>query len=271
MQKITLSKECETLFIPLHGKSLMSKAGQLIADRTAERIVDSVDYDFSKNKMPKGLQLYMAIRACILDDYANRFIQAHADAVVIHLGCGLDARCERVARKPGAWYDLDFPDVIAVRRQFYPESEGYHMIASDAVELSWLDRIERKDAPTLVIAEGMTMYLTEAQIRALVLALRDRFEHAELVFDAYSVGSVKLSKRHNPVNKMGAVIRWGLDDPAVIERFGAGIRHLETRYFTNYPGLRSLPFKSRLLFSALYKNPIVKNMYRIYAFGLKRS
>ena len=268
MEKITLTAESETLFIPLYSKAEMSREGRILSDKKSEEIVNNIDYDFSKNKTSKYLNIYMGIRAAIIDDYTNKYLKENPDAIVLHLGCGLDSRIDRIVKKPHLWYDLDFPDVIKVRKQFYFESENYRMIASSVTDLEWLNHIESGSLPTLIIAEGLTMYLTEERIKELFLAFKNKFYQADFIFDAYSLSSVKMSKYKNPVNKMGATIRWGLDSPHEIEKYADGIKHLETKYFTNDERIERLSGFTKFMFKLLYSNNSVKNLYRIYVFKI---
>ena len=51
----------------------------------------------------------------------RHFIAEHPDAVVVQIGAGLDARYERLGKpRSTAWYDLDLPEVIEVRRMLLP-------------------------------------------------------------------------------------------------------------------------------------------------------
>jgi O-methyltransferase involved in polyketide biosynthesis len=268
MKKIILKAESETLFIPLYSKAQMSREGKILSDNKAEEIVSSIDYDFSKIEKSKYLNIYMGIRAAIIDDYANKFMKENPGAIVLHLGCGLDGRIDRVTEKPHLWYDLDFPDVIKVRKQFYYESQNYRMISSSVTDLKWLNHIERSDLPTLIIAEGLTMYLTEEEIKELFLAVKRKFQQVDFIFDAYSLFSVKASRYKNPVNKMGATIHWGLDSPQEIEKYADGITHIETKYFTNYIRIEQLSRFTKFMFKLLYANNLVKNLYRIYVFKI---
>ncbi|GAA2848207.1 hypothetical protein GCM10020220_042160 [Nonomuraea rubra] len=55
--------------------------------------------------------------------------------MVLHLGCGLDARVYRI--DPPAtvdWYDLDYPTVIELRERFLPPREHYTLIASSVTD-----------------------------------------------------------------------------------------------------------------------------------------
>jgi hypothetical protein len=157
------------------------------------------------------------------DCYARDFLARHPNAVVVHIGCGLDSRFERVAERSGQveWYDLDFPHVIELRRKFIgDERERYHLLGCSVLDNAWLKVVSaHQQRPFLFLAEGVSMHLEEAQIKWLVLALRDRFPGAELVFDAYSPAHLWVSN----LQSAGAGFRchWGLWRGQEIEGWGA--------------------------------------------------
>ena len=131
-----MTNESLTLFIPLYGKAMMSREG-FLPDPTAEEIVSTVDYDFTKVDQSRKLAIYMAMRAALFDGYARDFAAQHPDGLVLQLGVGLDSRVKRVPC-PNPWYDLDFPDVIDLRRTYFPEDARYHLIAAPALPADWL-------------------------------------------------------------------------------------------------------------------------------------
>src|SRR5690349_25082298 len=103
------------------------------------------------------------------------FLADQPEAVVLHLGCGLDARVYRI--DPPAtvdWYDLDYPPVIELRQQLLPNREHYILIGSSVTDLTWLEPIPR-GRPVLVIAEGLVPYLIEADLRRLLTRVVDTF------------------------------------------------------------------------------------------------
>lgn len=212
-----MKNESLTLFIPLYGKALMSREG-IFPDATAERIVSTVDYDFSKVDQSRKLAIYMAMRAAHYDRMAKEYAARHPEGVIIQLGCGLDSRVNRVDTVL-PWYDLDFPEVIGLRRDYYPETEQYHLLAAPALPADWLESIPYH-GHALIIAEGLSMYLSEADMRALIVAFRQHFAEAEFVFDAYSPLAAKLSKWKNPINAVDAKIDFAMDDPTLLEGEG---------------------------------------------------
>ena len=86
------------------------------------------------------------------------------------------------------WFDLDLPDVIELRQQFIGnEGERYHLLGYSVLDRTWLDAVSAYGKrPFLFLAEGVSMYFKEEQVKSLVLMLRDHFPGAEFVFDAFS-------------------------------------------------------------------------------------
>ena len=115
MEKVTLEREMETLLITLYSKAQMSRSGQIIADKKAEHVAAQLAYDFKRLAVNQKTQVFMALRSAVIDEFAQRYLQRYPGAIVLHLGCGLDFRAQRIQRSNSTWYDLDYPDVIALR------------------------------------------------------------------------------------------------------------------------------------------------------------
>lgn len=229
---IRLEKEMETLLITLYSKAMMSKTGQIIRDRMAEDAVGRIEYDFERLGVNQKTQVFMALRSAIIDDFAKGYLRDHPNAAVLHLGCGLDFRYDRLGQPDCAWYDLDYPEVIALKREFCEETAHYRLIASSVNDLVWLDGVPANDE-ALVIAEGLTMYLSEEELSRLFAALNGKFRSVTYLFDVYSLLSVRLAqKRYNPLlNRTGAQIKWGIDEPERLSRFG--LRFIKSLYIND--------------------------------------
>ena len=104
-----------TLYIPLYGKAKVSKMGIILNDKTAERIWNENAVSLGKKSKSKWLAYYMAMRARVFDDWVRQMLSENSNAVVIHIGCGLDSRVSRIGIENVMWYDMDFPEVIAER------------------------------------------------------------------------------------------------------------------------------------------------------------
>ncbi|MGA9356540.1 MAG: class I SAM-dependent methyltransferase [Mycobacterium sp.] len=214
----------------------------VLGDHTAAEAVDRIDYDFQRihrTSLPAGNQYLVALRAKQLDDWCVDFIARHPDAVVLHLGCGLDGRAFRLARAPSVlWFDVDRPTVIELRRRLYDDTDGYRMIGSSVTDPQWLDHVPT-GRPTLVVAEGLLMYLQESEVRQLLERLTDRFDSGELQFDTLSRLAPLLSK----VLTKG-IIKWGIRNVRDLETWNPRLRFLEqTPVLAGYPKIESTPLR----------------------------
>jgi len=207
------------------------------------------------------------------DRLAQDFLRRHPESAVVHIGCGLDTRFERVDNRQVEWYDLDLPDVIELRRKLVGgEGARLHFLACSVFESAWLEMVEaHRSRPFLFLAEGVFMYFQEAQVKSLVLRLHDHFPGAELVFDAFSpfmrwAHNVKVTR-----TRVGAYLHWALKHGQDLERWsaaspsgaasspgavssagtsssaGTGVRLLDERFPFQYPEPRMrLALKMRL-------------------------
>ncbi|SPM36813.1 methyltransferase [Mycobacterium rhizamassiliense] len=197
----------------------------ILGDHAAGAAVDRIDYDFKRihrNSLPASNQYLVVLRAKQLDEWCAEFLTAHPDAVVLHLGCGLDGRAFRLAVPPSVrWFDVDQPSVIALRRRLYDETEHYRMIGSSVTDPQWLDQIPTGH-PTLIVAEGLLMYLREDEVRALLQRLTDRFDSGEMHFDTLSPRAPLLSKLLTK-----GIIKWGIGNARELESWNPKLRFVE--------------------------------------------
>jgi len=214
----------------------------LIKDKKAVELVTRMSYDFARVRqipLSEANKLVIILRNREFDRYARDFLARNPEAVVVHIGCGLDSRFERVAERntQAEWYDLDFPDVIALRRKFVAdEGERYHLLACSVLDDAWLEAVSaHRQRPLLFLAEGVFMYFEEAQVKSLVQRLRDHFPGAELVFDAYSPLHVWRHNIQTSASKINLRVRWGIWRGQEIERWGGGIRLLNEWGFLDEP------------------------------------
>lgn len=266
-EKITLSEAQETLLIPLSCKA--HTENHIFVDHYARKILQRVDYEFHRLKIPKKTCILIWMRAKQIDLYTREFLREHPASRVIHLGCGLDARFDRLDNGNLVWHDLDMPDVIELRRKFFEETDRYHMIASSVTDLGWIETVQSAgDRPTLVIAEGLLMYLSEDEVRALVLRLREAFPGCLLVCDAFSTMTAKRAAAHPSLKRTGAVIGWGIDDPRDMERWADGIRLIEEWSFSQSPDIELLPWGYRLGYRLADHVRMVRRAHRLLYYSL---
>ena len=265
LNKISLSEAQETLLIPLYAKA---QKNPVMEDEWARQILKRISYDFSRLKIPQKTEVTLRLRAKQFDRYTSAFLQKHPTALILHLGCGLDSRCMRVKHSQAVWIDLDMPDVIALRRKFFEEDEVNRMIASSVTDLQWLEQVQNQGRPVLLLAEGLLMYLYEEDVRELFLAIRQKFPGADIIFDVFSLYTVSQINKHPSLQKTGAEIRWGIDDPHIIESWAEGIHLKEDWYFSQSPDIQFLNWFYRLMFKLTASIKIVRLSQRLLYYRL---
>ena len=153
-----------------------------------------------------------------LDRWTAEFLAEHTDATVLQLGGGLDSRVYWIDPPPSVrWFDVDYPDVVELRQELYPERAGYRMIGSSVTDPGWLDEVPG-DRPAWIVAEGLTYYLSESEVKTLLNRLTDHFPSGQMAFDAVSRLGARLAKTNVKIQTTGATIDWWIDDPRDIQR-----------------------------------------------------
>jgi O-methyltransferase involved in polyketide biosynthesis len=167
------------------------------------------------------------------------------------------------------WFDVDFPDVIDLRRQVYPERDNTTMVAASVTDPGWLDAVP-DDRPTLVVAEGLSMYLEPADGRELFRRVVEHFSTGEVFFDAYSRLGIKSQKTNAIVRRAKATLRWGIDDPHELAEVGLTVVSAQTAdAFVPKEDWARLPVVVRVAFQVLLRVPALRNMGKLlhYRFG----
>lgn len=263
-EKVHLEDVKETLLITLHARAMDARRPDpLLGDRFADELVRRIDYDFGRFRTSAGDRLAIAIRAKQFDAWASEFLSAHPDATVLHLGCGLDSRAFRIDPPPTVrWFDVDFPDVIELRRRFYPDRGGYRVIASSATDPGWLDEIPA-DRPALIIAEGMFPYLSGRDACALIHRLVDHFPSGQLAFDMLNSLAVRIARLKRPLRATGARLDWAVDDPRQIEVLEPRLRLVSEATIIGSPYVARMPRWFRALCKVMNTVPVLRNMMRL--------
>ena len=189
----SLSGVAETSLIILYIRALESqRPDALLKDEQAEALVSQMDQDFLRKKLARieeYTQVATIMRSREFDRQAKDFLTRCPEAVVVHIGCGLDSRFDRVDNGTVEWYDLDLPEVMALHRKLIGgEAAHHHFLACSVSRQRVVERSKHSyhQRSFLFLAEGVLMYLEETQVKSLVLTLKEQFPGAELVFDAFS-------------------------------------------------------------------------------------
>ncbi len=253
----------KTLYIPLYGKSYVSRKGIILNDKKAEEIWAAEEFILKGKAKSKWLAYYMGIRSAVFDDWVKQQMTDVQEAVVVHIGCGMDSRVLRVGTMNHRWYDIDFPTVIEERKQYYTESTNYQMLAGDVRECNWLEQIpEKKHA--IVVMEGVSMYLTSKELNKLTTNLCAHFEQIVFLMDCYTVLAAKMSKYKNPINDVGVNEVYGTDNPALFQHddFFYVKEHIITpkKYIDELIGIE------KFIFEKVFAGSFSKKLYRLFEY-----
>ena len=119
------------------------------------------------------------------------YLQAHPTAAVVNLGCGLDDTGRSCDNGLCKIYNLDFPDVIAVRNQLLPAGEREQNLPCDLNDTAWFSQIDATGG-AVFFAAGVFYYFLADQVKTLVQAMSAAFPGGRLIFDAAGRFAVKL-------------------------------------------------------------------------------
>lgn len=254
----------KTLYLPLYGKAEVSRKGIILRDEKAVEIWQKEQFALKGKARSKWLCYSMAMRARVFDDWTRERLLEAPGAAVLHVGCGMDSRVLRVGGA-AAWYDADLPAVIAERKKYYAESETCRMLAVDAAETGWVAELPDAEQ-AVVVMEGLSMYLKNGEVLALLAALGRKFGRVRLLMDVYTRFGAKASKYKNPVNEVGVTRLYGIDDP----RFAcaAGAEFVAEHEMTPPRLVNELQGFDRWFFARMFAGEAAKKIYRLYEYRL---
>jgi O-methyltransferase involved in polyketide biosynthesis len=239
--KVELGDVQKTLFMPVWARAVETQKNKpILVDKTAVKIIDSVDFDFSpmSQNVPEISQIAWIARCKRFDHIVRDFIQRHPNGTVINIGCGLDTSYERINDRSILWYDLDLPDVIELKKKFLNESDNRKYIPCSFLDTRWFDYIIIKDK-VLFISTGVFVYFEESVIREFIIKVADRFNESELFFDVTSPKGVEIANM--VIQKSGldsrSFFKWGLTDKAIIQSWDNRINLVATYYTFKIDGL----------------------------------
>ncbi|MGV0735753.1 class I SAM-dependent methyltransferase [Mycobacterium syngnathidarum] len=225
----------KTLLITLTPRAMDARAPHpLLADDLAAKVLDRIG-PAGAIKISSTVKIAAPVRSKMLDQLVVQFIAAHPNAVVVELGCGLETRMHRIAPPPTVdWYDVDLPDVIALRRRLIPELDRAHLVAASLTEPHWAEGIPR-ERPVIAVADGVLGFLTKADNTQILATLTNHFTGGgELVFVAYSRIAAKmmggLPVQIGELRELGipkGYQGFGFDDPRELEQLNPRVTFVE--------------------------------------------
>lgn len=259
MEKIKIEKNTvqETLIVPLYGRKMCSeKFPKFYTDIYAKRLCERLDYDFTELEKKNNSFLYefgaleAAMRQLDIIWEIKEYLKKYPKASIVNLGCGLDETGKACDNGLCHIINVDFPDVIEVRKKLISEGDREKNIACDLKDYSWMDEVNPAEG-AIFFAAGVFYYFKTDEVKALVLELAKRYKGACLVFDSVGKLGLKLMMSKTLKN-MGINNVEGLfyvNDPRKELNWSGKIRLSSKGYMLGYYNMKSpnIRFSHRLL------------------------
>lgn len=227
MKNIKLSGVPETMLQTLYARAAYSKKeNHKFYDEKSIEIVSAMNYDFSNAKKDTAMSSGVIARTILLDRLVGDFIQENPHGTVINIACGLDTRFYRLDNGKVRWYNIDLPETIEVRGMFLEERERVTMHGISAMDESWAKVIEPTKEPILVVIEGLTMYLTEGDVKQILTIIDKHFQNVQVIMETMNPFVVKHIKEKS-IESSKAKFTWGLKSGRELEKMMSSFRWMQ--------------------------------------------
>lgn len=216
--KINVKGVPETMIQTLYARAKeTSQKNPKIKDEMAVSMVKQLDYDFSQADQDKTMRSGVIARTIVLDKMVGEYLDKHKNTIVINIACGLDTRCYRMKGKYKHWYDLDLPETMSIRKQFLTETGPIYQIAKSAMDETYTNTINYEGEDVLVIIEGLTMYLTEDDVKKIFCIIEHAFSNVTMMVEVMSPFMVKHIKEKS-IEGSHAKFTWGIKNGKELEK-----------------------------------------------------
>lgn len=182
----------------------------------------------------------------------------------MHIGCGMDSRIERVGANGHMWYDIDFEDVISLRKKHFSSCQYYKMIIGDVRNPRWLNEIPNQ-CNAIIVFEGISMYLKTDELQAFMCSASQHFQKVSLLMDCYTGRGANATRYKNPINDVGVTVTYAIDDPKILEK-GTNFSYICEHNITPQEMINELHGTERFIFKKLFGGRFAKSIYRMYEF-----
>jgi methyltransferase (TIGR00027 family) len=139
-----------------------------LAGERGEQIVRSL-------KRGRSAAWSMIVRTAVFDEIILRLVRDQAVSSVLNLAAGLDARPYRLALPASVrWVEVDLPEILAYKEEVLAGERP--RCALEHIRLDLADRTARRElfarvatqgGPTLVLTEGLLVYLPAREVASL--------------------------------------------------------------------------------------------------------
>lgn len=162
-------------------------ARPICGDTYAERFMDAdgmaIHERFTRMGRPNVSNVS---RARHIDDLLRERLAVNPALQVVLIGCGFDSRAFRL--KGGSWAELDEPELIAFKEARLPAASCPNPLRRVPIDFA-VDSLAAKlagllrEAETVVVIEGVSMYVTDESLGQTLHVLKSAFARHEIIVD----------------------------------------------------------------------------------------
>ena len=194
----------DTMLIPMAARIYASQQfSEYFYDETALSLESKIPAGTFERIWKSSSQYSMlasVARYYNFDEMIKNFYAKHEKCNIINLGAGLETAAFRLAEINAPFYEIDLPEVIALRKNILDTRENETLIGADIFKLEWTHGIDTS-IPSLLIVSGVFQYFREAKVLTFLSELKQRFPQDELIFDATNAIGINYAKKY--VQKTG--------------------------------------------------------------------
>ena len=228
-----------------------------IKDFKAKEIIDALGVDVSKYD-PFMSHEGVVARTIMYKNELENLIKLYPDALCINLGCGFDDKFVQVDNGKITWFDVDLPDIMAVRRKIYHDRDRCVMMEGSALESDWTKNLPERST-TIVVMEGVLEYFTKEQVTTCLNMLCNSFDHGYLLAELHHPILGKNTKHHDAVKYTNAQFQWGTKSGKEYLDLEPRLRLLSERSYNEE--MRKHSFRAKLFAFFL---PFINNRLAVY-------
>lgn len=209
--KPVISGSAETMLQSFYARAQYSKSKHTkFYDAKAVELVDKIDYDFSTAAKDSTMGKDVIARTVVFDELVKDFIGKNPDCTIVNIACGLDTRFYRMDNGKITWYNLDLPEVIAIRDQIFKESGRVSTIGVSVLDPKWTKEVKTR-GKMLFIIEGLSMYLTKEENGQILKIIKDNFDNAYILMECLAKRWVRKEGIEKSIEQTGSKFVFGAD------------------------------------------------------------
>jgi O-methyltransferase involved in polyketide biosynthesis len=174
-------------------------------------------------------------RTDVIKRMGSHFFARHPRSHGVNLGAGLSHYFQWLSNDDNHWLDADLPEVISLRQLLLQTLPPHCRVKElNITQPGWWQRLElphgQRARPVLLICEGVLMYLSQAQVNAILKEVSDNAPPgSEFIFDFISPLGVGHAAHHPSVCCTGAEFTWGIHNASELVTAHGNLEVLEQR------------------------------------------